>query len=289
MQQNAYVTLFLSVAFAVVALFAATEVMAFTDYGDPPTDYSLTNQGWTVELVSILECTDPGATAICGARGPGWFDHHYQVYTIDKKGNPTASGLNSLAMLIPDCQDGPEIEVDLNYSIQFNDYFGVAEGDSSIGLGQYNEQTRVAQGESDNTFDWHLVVNTDKVTESTIALKVRSIGVLTYEMAVAGCNVYEPFVADYFSELVRYKTKQGFELLAECVPQSGFCELKEFLNPNGSTRNFKKVTIEQFLSTRKGANKAKKLVGLNKKFQFTIFEDSSPNSPSCCSGGWCWY
>jgi hypothetical protein len=91
-------------------------------------------------------------------------------------------------MLVSDCCTGSKIDVDLVQSSLFKDYFPVAQGEPTLCFGCYNEQTRVAKGTPDKQIDWHLITNTNVKTSSTIILKVKKIGVLTFEMAVPGCS-----------------------------------------------------------------------------------------------------
>jgi len=178
MPKRTSITLLSTVVIAIVALFAATEVMAFCDNCDPPVD-TLTNGDWKITLVSVLDCaTSPNCT------GSGLYDWYYEVKKVS---TGRSKGLNFLAMLIPDCCNGPKIAVDLVQSSLFKDYFAVAEGEPTVNFGMYNEQTRVAKGTPDNLIDWHLITNTNAKTESTIILKVRKVGVLAFEMAVPGC------------------------------------------------------------------------------------------------------
>jgi hypothetical protein len=178
--------IFFTLVFAILALFAVSEVMAFCDYCDPPLVGPIDNQGWFVELESIVPC-DGALPYDPPCSGAGLFEWLYNVYKLDKNNEPTASGLNFLAMLIPDCCVGPKITVDKSQSTGFNDYFPVAEGEPTLCFGCYNEQTRVAEGTPDNSTQWRLIASTDQSTESTILLKARKVGVLTYEMAVPGC------------------------------------------------------------------------------------------------------
>jgi hypothetical protein len=155
--------------------------MAFCDYCDPPVE-TLTHGDWKITLVDVLPCA---ISTNCS--GTGLYDWYYEVKKIS---TDTSSGLNFLAMLIPDCCSGSKIIVDLGQSTLFKEYFPVAEGEPTVYFGRYNEQARVAKGTPDRDIHWHLITNTNVKTNSTIILKVKKIGVLTFEMAVPGCSGY---------------------------------------------------------------------------------------------------
>jgi len=141
-----------------------------------------TDGGWQITLMSITET------------GTGWYDWYYEVRQTSQ---PSSKGLNFLAMLIPDCCTEPSIEVNLGHPENnlFKNYFTVAQGEPTVNFGQYNEGARVAKGTPDRAIEWHLITNTRVKTESTIILKVKRVGVLTFEMAVPGCQPETPIIA----------------------------------------------------------------------------------------------
>jgi hypothetical protein len=166
--------IFFTLVFAIVALFAVSEVMAFCDYCDPPVD-SLTVGDWTITLVSRTQIsTDPVL----------WKWH----YTV-KESNNNFKGINYLAMLIPDCCNEPAITVDVGHGQNqgFKWTFAVGEGEPTDGIGYKNLQAFVVKGTPDDSIDWYLITNTDVRASSTIVLKVRKVGALAFEMAVPGC------------------------------------------------------------------------------------------------------
>jgi hypothetical protein len=164
--------LFLAILLFTTAVFGAQPVMAFSDFYDEPLE-TLTKSGWTVELVSVTEVED------------GTFDWYYRIFNA----NGTASSLNFAAMLVPDCFIEPKVLVDVDSPLAtgFTYYFPVGAGEPTLDFGAYNEQARVAKGNADKQTNWHLITNTKTKTSSTILLKTRKIGVVTFEMVVPGC------------------------------------------------------------------------------------------------------
>lgn len=181
MPKRISITLLLTVVVAIVALFAATEAMAFCDYCDPPDrpppEVSVTNSGWTTTLKSITEI------------GTGIWDWHYTA----KDSANRYKGINYLAMLIPDCCTGAiTVYEDHEQNEGFKWVFDVAQGEPTNCFGCYNEQAFVVKGTPDNSIDWHLITNTNQMSKSTILLSVKRLGPLTYEMAVPGCFDPDP-------------------------------------------------------------------------------------------------
>jgi hypothetical protein len=172
MPKRKSIKLLFKVVIAIVALFSATAVMAFSDFGDPPVD-SFTNSGWTVALLSQQQLDN------------GWWKWNYRA----KDANGNFKGINYLAMLIPDCCNG-EIKVDVTSpeSRGFKWVYDVGLGESTNRFGAYNQQAFVVKGTPDSSIDWFLITNTPVKTSSTILLSVKSLGPLTYEMAVPGCG-----------------------------------------------------------------------------------------------------
>jgi len=177
--------LFFTLIFAIVAMFATSDSMAFNDdacYGwnydesCPPPLKTLTDSatGWTITLDSVNPIS-----------GTGLYDWYYTVE--NSPGSGSAAGLNFVAMLIPDCCTEPKINIDINNSDPFKEVFPVAEGENTLYFGRYIEQGFVVKGTADSVVDWHLIANTDKITSSTIIIKLKK-SAITFEMAVPGCT-----------------------------------------------------------------------------------------------------
>jgi hypothetical protein len=153
------------------AHLGAGKAMAFSDYCEDPSVAITDPSGWRVELVSVL---------------PAGTDLWEWTYSIQNSpGSGSATGLNFAAMLVPDCCAEPKIVVETVAG--FTEYFNVGEGEPTLSFGKYNLQARVAKGTPDNSYIWSFVANTDRMTSSTILLKVKKIGTVTFEMAVPGC------------------------------------------------------------------------------------------------------
>ena len=192
-----------TVMIAIFALFSTKEVRAFSDYCGPPEE-TLVNNGWQIKLVEVEPCT---ISSSCD--GDGLYDWYYEVKNIS---TGTSSGLNFLAMLIPDCCTDPEITVYIDQGTLFNDYFDVAEGEPTVRFGMYNEQARVAKGTADKQIDWHLITNTNVKTSSTILLSVKKLGALTFEMAVPGCSGFGEYTPTATEEVRTIKSTK-FKIL----------------------------------------------------------------------------
>ena len=168
--------LFIAILLVAVAQFVTQKAAAFSDYCEEP-QMKVTDPGtgWTVDLVSVTE------------RDDGKWDWYYKV--TNRPLSDSASGLNFIAMLIPDCCTSPKIEIYFtDASSGFTNYFNVGAGEPTLYFGRYIQQARVAKGTADNQVKWHLITNTQKMTTSTILLKVRKIGALAFEMAVPACD-----------------------------------------------------------------------------------------------------
>ena len=165
------ILLFLAILLIFVFQFRAGKVMAFSDYCEDPPWLLTDSSGWTVELVSVLPA------------GPNLWTWTYSIQ--NSPGSESATGLNFAAMLIPDCCTGPKVIVETVAG--FTEYFGVGEGEPTLTFGKYNLQARVAKGTPDNSYIWSFIANTERVTSSTILLKVKKIGAVTFEMAVPAC------------------------------------------------------------------------------------------------------
>jgi len=162
--------LFLAILLVVAAQYGARTAMAFCDNCEEPA-MSGNQEGWTVTLAEPVE-ESPGS----------WI----WTYTIQNdKG--TTSGLNFAAMLNPDCCSAPKITVEPHSG--FTEVFPVGEGEPTLNFGKYNKQAFVVKGTPVNSIEWSIKTNTNVKTSSTFLLKVKKIGVVTFEMAVPGCNL----------------------------------------------------------------------------------------------------
>jgi hypothetical protein len=155
---------------------AITEVRAFNDFAKAPPD-TLTKDGWTVSLGEIKDLGD---------------GKHAWPFTISQAGSNSASGLNSAAILIPDCNSpAPPINVFIGDAANrsWDDFFAVGQGDPQ-GFGESNQSARVVQGQSDNLTDWTLVADTNQRGTSTIKLRVKGkVAEVNFEMATPGCRL----------------------------------------------------------------------------------------------------
>ena len=174
-----------TLVFAFVALFAAGEVMAFSDepcyglnyeYCDAPA-MSAESDGWTVTLSEPTVRADGKVEWLYSFRSPG--------------GGFT--GANFVAFLVPDCcKDTDKIDFYPSLSVPANlTEFGVSDGENVIYFGRYNNQAFVIKGTPDNTGDWTIVTDTHYKTRSTIIIK-EGKEVHEFEMAVFGCPPATP-------------------------------------------------------------------------------------------------
>lgn len=168
---------------AIVAVFSIGEAFAFSDEPCSKSNYEycsepaseVTSNGWTIKLDSITLDETTG-------------QYKWLYIITDPSGSFTGS--NFVGFLIPDCcrTDSPDDRVTLDETASDPDLscFGVAEGESTIYFGRYNNQAFVCKGNPDSTGHWTIVANTSHKTRSTIIIKTGK-DVIQFEMAVPGC------------------------------------------------------------------------------------------------------
>lgn len=185
MQKRASIGFLILFTFAIVVLFAYTEVKAFNDepcygvnyeYCAPPL-MSLTKSNWTITL------SEPSL------RSDSLYDWNYKI--TSPGGGFTGS--NFAALLIPDCcKDADKIVFHPDLSVPTNlSSFAVGAGEPTLNFGRYNQQAYVIKGTPDSTGNWKIVTNTKYKTRSTIIIKSGN-DVTTLEMAVPGCPIAPP-------------------------------------------------------------------------------------------------
>lgn len=160
----------------IVMLFVSNNALAFNDYCDSPAE-SMTIGDYTVKLTSIIE-TEAGS---------GLYDWKYEM--TNKNGKLT--GVNFIAMLIPDCCNDA-IVFDPNNSVPIAadwQVFDVGQGEQVKGFGQGNYQAYVIK--STPVVAWTLRLDTNVKTETTIYLET-SGGPLYFPMVGPGCMVPPP-------------------------------------------------------------------------------------------------
>ena len=93
-------------------------------------------------------------------------------YTIENISSPgDLTGLNFFAMLIPDCCNG---SININFTESTPDniqYFPVAEGETTLNFGRYNQQAFVIKGTPDSSAVWELVTTSNTMTTTTALFK----------------------------------------------------------------------------------------------------------------------
>ena len=172
-----------AMAFAIVALFATGEVMAFSNEPCSQSNYEYcsepamtdTNGDWSITLNEIVPAPAPNL---------GQYEWHYKIQS-----NPDGSftGSNFVGFLLPDCcRTDERIDIDETGSTPGLTCEEVGEGEPTIYFGRYNNQAFVCKGNPDNTGDWKILANTQYKTTSTIIIKSGK-DVLQFEMAVPGC------------------------------------------------------------------------------------------------------
>lgn len=182
-------TLFLAAAvIATIAMFAASEVMAFNDdacYGwnyddnaagcseEPLRNFTDPISGFSMTLVegypTLLQGTCPF--------GDQCYEWKYSV---------TTPGLSFAAWFIPDCCTTPLISLG-NFSPENLTLFPVGQGEPEVKFGKYNNLGQVLKGTPDSTNHYSFVANTNVLTSSAAIAKVKKFGVLAFEIAVPGC------------------------------------------------------------------------------------------------------
>ena len=199
MSKRKYLTFF-TLVFAIVALFAASDAMAFWNdpvYGldwetticknspdcfAPTSPYEETIGDWTVRYLGFTEIdnTDPKR-----------FRHHYEIFKV-KNGSETASGLNLAAWLLPVCWgNSPQVLISLGESFPDNlKLESQAVGVPSGGFGRQIQDTFVLWGTPvADSIGWDLASRTNKVTWSTVYVDARRTSGLGFKMPVPGCDL----------------------------------------------------------------------------------------------------
>ena len=192
--------LFFTLVIAIVALFGVTEVMAFCDYCNPdPPDLpiSVTEGGYTITLTGITEeasCTknDP---ATYGQTDLGTAIPCYRWdFAVHNEGNPSAlTGLNFLALFIPDCCTDPYIYFDLSAGTPDNaKIYPVAAGEPTVKIGRFNESAYMFKTTPDTPTLWSIVTTTDVITSLPAVLATgRKDNATSFEMPGPGCTAPE--------------------------------------------------------------------------------------------------
>ena len=238
----------------IVVLFAASEVMAFCDYCEPPIEQlELTNssgKSYTIELEEI----EP-----IGSR----FLWKYAIYDSNNPNKLTKA--NFVAMLVPDCCTDPAIDLNISESDPAADLqtFDVAVGEQTKYFGRGITQGWVIKSPPDKT-KFHLSFNTNLKANTTIYLET-SGGPLYYEMVGPSCTIPEALPQGVRTSAEVKKIIQGeyafclkarenemthcYETAAyACVPTSGDCLDVEVWCPL-EKQEFDTTTTVQFSGT----------------------------------------
>lgn len=193
--------IFTAILLGVFFIFSPSQVAAFSDEPCTGLNYSCSDclkceqpqigmiktdsaTQWTIKLESVTGITDD----ITG-EPTGYYDFLYKVTSTPTSNS--ASGLNFVAMLIPDCCVTPKILIDIGLSEPFKEVFDPGEGENTLYFGRYVMNGFVVKGTSDSTVNWHLIANTNKLTMSTIIIKLKK-GAIPFEMPVPGCTPPPP-------------------------------------------------------------------------------------------------
>ena len=156
MRKKIFKTLLCSLVIAIAALFAGSEVIAFCDNCDPgELPISVVIGPYTVTLNSIEQIVDSTPT------------YYKWKYTVVNTGTTALTGLNFLAMLIPDCCNGT-IAVDVD---NYQKYFGVAVGEDTLNFGRYNQQASVIKIFPDSLTNWVIVATSNTPTITTALIR----------------------------------------------------------------------------------------------------------------------
>jgi hypothetical protein len=210
-----------------IFIFISGEALAFSD--EPCT-------GWNYNCGACTECVQPEVGMIVTDPATQWtikldsvselpdgnYDFLYKVTSTPTSN--TASGLNFVAMLIPDCCVSPPVNIDIGASYPFKESFAPGVGESTLYFGRYVMNGYVVKGTSDSTVDWHLISNTNRLTMSTMIIKLKK-DALTFKIAVPGCPAVpagtEPLVGSRsFSECSNFgqDTIEPFVIDGEELP-----------------------------------------------------------------------
>jgi len=275
MRKNAYVALFFTVAFAVVALFAATEVMA-----QDPLDSC--QDGGEKITINLLEITKNGVNT----------EYVYEIIgakSVIRKINRLV-GVATRPVL-------PE-------------QFVPPAGD----FGKPDTATKICTGDLDS-FCFSITPQPDVSTRKTFSVIVTpdTLQGLWTLNAIFGTSGVLPCIGDDdkgitgpgcldcgpVPEFATYsvatdqeiETKSGYKFKVQCDPKTGDCIALQCYKPGpgGGWGACTQVPLQTFLSTRQGAAQATRLSKMGAKGGGFVLDDSSPSSPSYCSGGWCWY
>jgi hypothetical protein len=134
------------------------------------------NSSWSITLNAIVPAEEQGKWE--------W------RYLITSGSGDKFTGSNFVGFLIPDCcrTADPDERIEI-YGVQSSPNitcFAVAEGETVLNFGRYNNQAFVCKGTPDSTGNWKIIANTQYKTASTIIIKSGK-DVSTFEMAVPGC------------------------------------------------------------------------------------------------------
>jgi hypothetical protein len=178
----------ITMVIAVISVFAAGDVLAFYDNCEPIGDLPLSVSAgfFDITLNSIEKYSSD-----CDPELEGVDTCLYKWnYTVKDAGsNPEAlTGLNFLAMLIPDCCNEPKIYFDKDKSTPTNmAESAVAEGEDTLYFGRYNQQAYVIKVTPNSVTDWTLVMRSNTVTTTTALLKYGKKDTASYEIPGPGC------------------------------------------------------------------------------------------------------
>jgi len=188
--------MFFTLVFAIVALFGATEVMAFCDFCNPdPPDLpiSVTAGGYTITLQSITKIEAgcyPNDPLDYGATNLPLVTPCYQWdYSVVNEGSTSLTGLNFLAMLTPDCCTDPYVYLDLEASVPDNGkIYPVAVGEPTAYAGRFNESAYTFKITPDSGL-MSIVATTDVITTTSgLVASGKKIDATSFEMPGPGCT-----------------------------------------------------------------------------------------------------
>lgn len=239
MKKN-HVLILTSILLGVFFIFSPSQVAAFSDEPCTGLNYSSDESTDCIKPFVGMTVTDPATQwtikldSVTGILTPsgeptGYYDFLYKVTNTPTSN--TASGLNFVAMLIPDCCVTPKILIDINLSDPFKEVLDPGVGENTLYFGRYVMNGFVVKGTSDSTIDWHLIANTNKLTMSTVIIKLKK-GAIPFEIPVPGCTPPPPEKPDgaYISSTtyvcINIDTKSEFPLSMSYVrlPDTGYAD-----------------------------------------------------------------
>jgi len=178
--------IFFTLVFAIVAMFAASEVMANHDGCEDPAT-TCTAGNWTVEL------TGPGTKTTC-TDGVTIYDCWPYSYKVYRTATGDTNGLNHVNFLVPDCCDvEKKVLIFESTSDLVEHVYPVGEGEPTLGFGRWLQEFYVTRFEPNqpDSKTWSFYATTDRLCTTTVALNTGDLkkDLSTCEIAGPCCQV----------------------------------------------------------------------------------------------------